>query len=334
MPFDIVQRRHAVLFLLFNRTGAGAKTPDPQLWFLKLMGPKVSCIIIVYNGEEFLREAIESVLAQSFADWELLVVDDGSTDSSYRISQQFSSAHPGKIRSLRHADERNHGMSATRNLGLSHASGDYIAFLDADDVWLPNKLAVQVAILDAQPGVGATYGRALIWYSWAGDNAKESDFFYELGVTPNQTYHPPVLLLSQLLNIYQTPIPSGCFLRRSLVNEVGGFEPAFRGMFEDAVFFAKALLIAPFFVSAEVSFKYRQHGSSAGAVSAAANRDAWARLRFLTWFRRYLRARKVDPRVVKLVRSLVRKQLRLLASQSLKALFRKQKAILLRLMPS
>jgi glycosyltransferase involved in cell wall biosynthesis len=298
------------------------------------MAPEVSCIVIVYNGEEFLAEAIASVLAQSLVDWELLVVDDGSTDTSYQIAQRFAQNSPGKIRSLRHADGQNHGMSATRNLGLSHGSGEYIAFLDADDVWLPNKLAAQVAILDAQPSVGATYGRALIWYSWAGENAIETDYFYELGVRPDQVYHPPTLLLSQLLNVYQSPTSTGCLLRRTLVNEVGGFEPAFKGMFEDAAFFAKALLIAPFFVSAEVLFKYRQHSSSAGAVSAATNRDAWARFRFLTWFRRYLRDRISDPRVVKLVRSLIRKQLRFLASQTLKAIFGKQKAILRRLMPS
>ena len=298
------------------------------------MAPKVSCIIIVYNGEEFLHEAIESVLAQSFADWELLIVDDGSTDSSYEIAQRFAESSPSKIRSLRHADGRNHGMSATRNLGLLHASGDYIAFLDADDVWLLNKLTAQVAILDAQPSVGATYGRALIWYSWGGENTKEADFFYELGVRPDQVYHPPTLLLSQLLNVYQSPTSSGCLLRRTLVNKVGGFEPAFRSMFEDAVFFAKALLIAPFFVSAEVLFKYRQHRLSAGAVSAATNRDAWARLRFLTWFKRYLRKTAADPTVFKLVRSLIRQQLRLLALQRLKAVFRKQKAILRRLMPT
>lgn len=298
------------------------------------MSPKVSCIIIVHNGEEFLREAIESVIAQAFSDWELLIVDDGSTDDSYEIAQRFAQNFPDTIRSLCHADRRNHGMSATRNLGLSHARGDYVAFLDADDVWLPNKLAAQVAILDGQPSVGATYGRALIWYSWQGSNAKEVDFCYELGVTPNQTYHPPTLLLSQLLNIYQSPTTSGCLLRRALVNEVGWFEPAFRSMFEDAVFFAKALLLAPFFVSAEILFKYRQHSSSAGAISAAANRDGWARLRFLIWFKRYLRSAVADPRVLKLVHSLIRKQLWLLGALRAKAAFRKLRAILRRLIPS
>lgn len=312
---------------------ASAKTRVRSYGNSNLMAPKVSCIIIVYNGEEFLREAIESVLAQNFSDWELLIVDDGSTDSSLEIAQRFAQSFPDTIRSLCHADGRNHGMSATRNLGISHARGDYVAFLDADDVWLPNKLTAQVAVLDAQPSVGATYGRALIWHSWERENANETDFFYELGVKPDQIYHPPTLLLSQLLNVYQSPIPSGCLLRRALVEGAGGFEPAFRGMFEDAVFFAKALLIAPFFVSGEVLFKYRQHNSSAGAVSAATNRDGRARLRFLIWFKRYLEKTAADPRAFKLVQSLIRKQLWILVSQRLKAVFRGQ-AILRRLTPS
>jgi len=285
------------------------------------MAPKVSCIIIVYNGDKFLGEAIESVLSQTFTDWELLIVDDGSMDKSREIAQRFAQAYPANIRSLCHADGQNHGMSATRNLGLSQARGNYVAFLDADDVWLPHKLAGQIAVLDAEPSVGATYGRTLIWHSWKGSTAKEADFFYELGVAPDQTYHPPTLLLSQLLNVYQSPTTSGCLLRRALVDEVGGFEPAFRGMFEDAVFFAKALLIAPFFVSAEVLFKYRQHSSSAGAISAATNRDGWARLRFLLWFRGYLRKTSADPKVFELVRSLIRKQLWLLASRRFKQSF-------------
>ncbi|MGY3238654.1 glycosyltransferase involved in cell wall biosynthesis [Bradyrhizobium sp. USDA 4448] len=297
------------------------------------MPPKVSCIIIVYNGEQFLSEAIESVLAQRFADWELLVVDDGSTDSSREIAQRFAQTFPGIIHSLRHADGQNHGMSATRNLGLSRARGKYVAFLDADDVWLPNKLTAQVAILDAHPSVGATYGRALIWHSWEGGNANQPDFSYELGVIPDQIHHPPALLLSQLLNIYQSPTTSGSLLRRTLVEEAGGFEPAFGGMFEDAVFFAKALLIASFFVSGELLFKYRQHSSSAGAVSAAADKDARARIRFLLWFKRYLGNTTADPRISKLVQSLIRKQLWLLASEHLKDVFRKPTALLRRLMP-
>src|SRR5260221_13006285 len=109
--------------------------------------PLVSAIIIFLNEERFLAEAVESVLAQSFVDWELLLVDDGSTDGSAALAGSFARKHH-RIRYLRHPDRANHGMSASRNLGLDHARGQFVGFLDADDVWLPNKLSEQLAVFE------------------------------------------------------------------------------------------------------------------------------------------------------------------------------------------
>src|SRR5437764_627301 len=101
--------------------------------------PCVSVIVIAYNGEAYLAQAIDSVLAQSFQDFELLVVDDGSSDRTRPIAEAFRAATRPRVRVLAHADGGNRGMSAARNLGLSQARGEFIAFLDADDVWLPGK---------------------------------------------------------------------------------------------------------------------------------------------------------------------------------------------------
>ena len=263
--------------------------------------PRVSVIIIVYDGETYLAEAIESVLAQTWPDYELLVVDDGSRDGSRELAQTYVQAHPERVRLLRHPGGVNRGMSATRNLGLAHAQGDLVAFLDADDVWAPGKLAEQVAILDEQPEAGMVYGRALIWNAWRPDAAEE-DFVYDLGVEPGQLYAPPHLFHLQLKNVYQTPTSSGSLLRKSLVDGVGGFEAAFKGMFEDQVFYAKALLAAPTYVADAVWFKYRQHPQSATAASAAAGADEHARLRYLGWLSRYLAAQRADPQARRAVR--------------------------------
>jgi hypothetical protein len=83
--------------------------------------PSVSAIIIVFNGARYLGEAIESILGQTFADWELIVADDGSSDDSAAIAQEYSHAYPNKIRVIAHPDGANHGMAATRNLGITHA---------------------------------------------------------------------------------------------------------------------------------------------------------------------------------------------------------------------
>jgi glycosyltransferase involved in cell wall biosynthesis len=247
--------------------------------------PSVSAIIIAFNGEAFLGEAIDSVVAQSFCDYELLIVDDGSTDGTRALAEGYARRRPGVVRVLRHADGGNHGTGATRNLGLAHARGEFIAFLDADDVWAPGKLAAQVAILRAHPEVGLAYGRARIWRSWSGEGP---DFFYDLGVAADRVHAPPDLFRRQLRNRDQTPTTSGSMMRADLVRAVGGFEPQFRGMFEDQALFAKLLLAAPAYVSGAVWFDYRQHPASVSARSAAAGGDEAARLRYLAWLADHL----------------------------------------------
>ncbi|MHC5074529.1 MAG: glycosyltransferase family 2 protein, partial [Planctomycetota bacterium] len=129
----------------------------------------VSCIIIFFNAEKFLEEAIESVFAQTYKNWELLLVDDGSTDSSTAIAHNYIEQYPEKIRYLEHEGHQNRGMSATRNLGIYNAKGEYIAFLDADDIWLPYKLEQQIPILVSHAQAGMLYGSSYYWYSWTGN---------------------------------------------------------------------------------------------------------------------------------------------------------------------
>src|SRR6266508_1759684 len=97
--------------------------------------PLVSVVIIFWNADRFLREAIESVFAQAHTKWELLLVDDGSTDRSTEIARTYAHRYPGTVHYFEHHDHQNRGMSASRNLGIRNAQGKYIAFLDADDVW-------------------------------------------------------------------------------------------------------------------------------------------------------------------------------------------------------
>jgi glycosyltransferase involved in cell wall biosynthesis len=248
--------------------------------------PIVSAIIIVYNGAEFLRDAIESIIGQTLTDWELIVVDDGSTDASASIAEEFEAARPQQIKLVRHADGKNHGTGSARNLGIANARGRYIGFLDADDIWLPNKLEEQLAILKTDASLGMVYGRTTIWYSPRWDD--HQDFHYELGVAPDRVYEPPHLFENLLLNVYQTPTTCNALIPRSLVLAVGGFDPDFEGMFEDQAFFAKIMLNAPVFVSDQVWAKYRQHPHSLCAVSEAAGADVTARLRFLRWVGKYL----------------------------------------------
>ena len=252
------------------------------------MAARVSIITIFLDEERFLSEAIESVRAQSFRDWELILVDDGSTDRSRGIALAAATAEPSRIRCVQHPGGANRGMSASRNLGIARAEGDFIAFIDGDDVWLPNKLAEQLAVFDEQPEAEMVYGRTLIWHSWL-VGAPQQDFCYPLGVAPNRLYRPPDLFPVLVRNRAQTPTTLNAMLRRSLVERIGGFVESFEGMFEDQVFFAKVHLAAATYVDGRTWARYRQHDRSCTARSTGANAEFRARKKFLDWLDAYVR---------------------------------------------
>ena len=118
----------------------------------------VSVVIIFLNAERFIQEAIESVFSQTHPVWELLLVDDGSSDRSTAIACRWAEKYPERVRYLEHSGHANRGMSASRNLGIHHVRGEYIAFLDADDVWFSNILEEQVNILEAHSDAAMVYG--------------------------------------------------------------------------------------------------------------------------------------------------------------------------------
>jgi len=115
------------------------------------VNPLVSAIMPVYNAEAFLAEALESVFAQDYEPVEVIVVNDGSSDRSAEIARSF----PG----VRYFEQENQGASAARNLAIGHSAGEFIAFVDADDVFPPTKLTLQVGYLLEHPEVACVLGR-------------------------------------------------------------------------------------------------------------------------------------------------------------------------------
>lgn len=124
----------------------------------------VSVIIPAYNCEDFLAEAIESVLAQTYLPVEIIVVDDGSTDRSGDVAKGF------KDSGVRYFYQPNSGAGAARNQGTNLARGSYFAFLDADDVWLPDKLTLQMAAFDDDPGLDMVFGQVSQFYDSGSDS--------------------------------------------------------------------------------------------------------------------------------------------------------------------
>ena len=160
----------------------------------------VSCVIPVFNGERYLCDALASVFRQTHSAMEIIVVDDGSTDSTPRILAEMR----GRITSVRQA---NAGPSAARNRGIEKARGDYVAFLDADDLWLPDKTETQLRRLERNPGLAAC--TSLMQNFWADDAAEEKALMEDTDAARPQ------------------PGPSQTLVaRRDAFDRVGLFDPA------------------------------------------------------------------------------------------------------------
>ena len=249
--------------------------------------PGVSVICIFKDEQRFLAEAIESVLAQTYPDFELLLVDDGSSDGSIGIARDFAVLHR-QVTFLQHPGNANRGMSASRNLGLRHARGRLIAFIDGDDRWRPAKLAEQVALMQNSPEAGMLCGKVNYWSSWNGG----SDMEIATGHVQDSISLPPGTSLAIYpLGTADAPCPSDVMVRRDLVDAVGGFEESFTGdlqIYEDQAFFAKLYLAAPVLFSSATWLDYRQHYSSCVATTYRHGLYLAARRHYLQWFYRHV----------------------------------------------
>ncbi|MCM8812078.1 MAG: glycosyltransferase [Candidatus Omnitrophica bacterium] len=120
--------------------------------------PKVTVVTATYNRADLLRRAIESVLAQTFTDWEHVIVDDGSPDETWQVIEEYQRKDP-RIRGFR---KGNGGVASAMNVGLENAKGEFVCILDDDDRWLPGKLVRQVEMMEKNPALGFVYGRMSI----------------------------------------------------------------------------------------------------------------------------------------------------------------------------
>ena len=175
---------------------------------LKTKQPKVSVIIPTYNSAKYLLPAIDSILNQTYTDYEIIVIDDGSTDNTYEIIKPY-------LEQVRYIQQENQGVSAARNRGLNLARGELIAFLDADDLFLPHKLAEQVAVFDQQPDIGIVNSGFRI-IKEDGEVVTDIERWKEI---PDLT--PEVWLL------HKPVLPSAMMFRREWFDKVGGFDRRF-----------------------------------------------------------------------------------------------------------
>lgn len=170
--------------------------------------PRVSIIINIRNGAEFLREALDSVLAQSFSDWELILWDDRSTDDSANIIREYRDP---RFRYYLSPDDT--PLGEARNRAIAQATGEWLAFLDQDDVWLPPKLEKQLALAN-DPQVAIIYGRTVLFDKQHG-SLRDYDYHHEFTLLPEGD------LFSQLFSEACFIAMSSVMLRRSSVMEIG-----------------------------------------------------------------------------------------------------------------
>ncbi|MBI2623052.1 MAG: glycosyltransferase [Candidatus Liptonbacteria bacterium] len=171
-----------------------------------MTNPKVSIITPAYNAEKYIGEAIESVLAQTYKDWEhIVVVDGGTTDGTAAVVRRYAARDP---RVIYHYDKEHKRMASARNVGIRLARGEYIAFLDADNVFSETKLEAQAAHLDSDGSCGVSYGKVLHFYGGARDVLWENK-----NEAPLRTDQLRGLLWRNSINLLAVLVRKECFDR-------------------------------------------------------------------------------------------------------------------------
>jgi glycosyltransferase involved in cell wall biosynthesis len=204
------------------------------------IAPRVSVIVPVYNGERFLAETIDSILAQTYPSCELIVVDDGSTDRTRAIASSYPS--------VQYIYQANAGTAAARNRGIEVARGEFLAFLDADDLWMPDKLSVQMAAFEADPALEIVTGYV--------------EQFVDPDIDPSlaKKYYVPEIALPGYLTI-------AILIKRSAFDAIGSFHEDFMtaetiSWFTEIIGEKYKLLLLPGVVA-----RRRIHGKNAGIVN-------------------------------------------------------------------
>lgn len=235
--------------------------------------PAVSIVIPAYNAAKYLAQTLESVRAQTFSNWECIVVDDGSSDTTAQIAEEFA-AHDKRIRWV---SQTNAGVSAARNNGWAraHPRSLWVAFLDADDLWEPEFLQTLSAVLEAHPDAAAAHCTAY-YIDQNGHRFAEgvledaSRRRYELeggAIVRHSSDRPTTFAMTAVHATIYTP---GCALiRRAALEQVGGFNTAF-SLGEDWELWVRLSRLSPFPFVNQPLLAYRRHQTNSSSNRKAA----------------------------------------------------------------
>jgi glycosyltransferase involved in cell wall biosynthesis len=213
------------------------------VWREALVSPVVSVVIAVKNAARYLAQCLDSVTAQTFQDYEVLIVDGHSTDETETIARSYPN--------VRFLQQDGLGFSDAWNSGIKRAAGSFIAFIDSDDYWEPNKLELQVALLDSRPELLAVTGTMR--------------FFLERGETPPRGFQDKVLGVDHLA----AKMPGTLMVRKELFDRIGLFDPDF-SVTSDVDWFARLQDSGLAFGAVpELVLHKRVHGGNLSLVTAS-----------------------------------------------------------------
>lgn len=247
--------------------------------------PKVSVVIAFLDGANFIGEAIDSVVAQSLSDWELILVDDGSTDSSPALARSLADSSE-RVRYLAHPGGAHRGVAETRALGSRHARGEFLVFLDHDDILYPNALSQMAAKLDANADASAVFACVLYWAFDPSLGATDWTSTYR-GLGNGLTSGRRVLRSLIRSDAYH---PANCstLYRRRVYCELRDAGPLYPGMYEETAILFRLLASHDVYLLDRPVAAYRMHSESmcqrALAAGTLSNRGySEDRSRFLDW---------------------------------------------------
>jgi glycosyltransferase involved in cell wall biosynthesis len=210
--------------------------------------PRISVLVNLYNGAEFLREALDSVFAQTFQDWELVLWDDQSTDDTAKIAAEYACDRVRYLLSPRHTS-----LGEARQSVVQEARGEWLAYLDQDDVWLPDKLERQIRLAEAEPQVGLIYGRTLLFTPSGAE--RDFDHRHEYAPLPEGDIFRQLFVDSCFIAI------SSAMFRRSAILELGRFPVQIEVTTDYFLFLSVARNYRVRAVQ-EVICRYRWHGGN------------------------------------------------------------------------
>jgi len=215
----------------------------------------VSVIIPTYNNVDMVVNAIDSVLAQTYKEFEIIVVDDGSTDNTKEVVQSYGD-------SVKYVYQENSHISAARNRGFSVSKGKYIAQLDADDLWLPEKLEKQIAMFEKYPKAGMVYCDSYICDY--GEEHRRDQIFSKLYV-PQANGH-----VFEYFFKTNPMCTSSALISRDIWEQLGGLDTNMRGG-QDTEFFMRISYYSPVYACHQPLMIYRRHGKNTSSTISYAN---------------------------------------------------------------